>query len=88
MEKSLRDDKSNSFLKLAIDLCKIRSMPQVNPAKFFVEVKSELLKVTWPTKNQVVRLTTVVVVISLVVGLFIGGLDFSLTKIVELIVKK
>ncbi len=63
-------------------------MPTVNPARFFGEVKSELAKVTWPTKDQVVRLTGVVVVISLIVGLFIGALDLSFTKIVEFIVKR
>ena len=63
-------------------------MPQINPAKFFTEVKAELSKVTWPTKDQVIRLTTVVIIISLVVGLFIGGLDFIFTKAVELVVKK
>jgi len=63
-------------------------MPQINPAKFFTEVKSELTKVTWPTKDQVIRLTTVVIVISLAVGFFIGGLDFIFTKAVELVVQK
>jgi len=63
-------------------------MPQINPAKFFTEVKAELSKVTWPTKDQVIRLTTVVIVISLAVGLFIGGLDFIFTKAVELVVQK
>ncbi len=63
-------------------------MPQINPVKFFTEVKAELLKVTWPTKDQVIRLTTVVVVISVVVGLFLGGLDLVFTKLVELIIKK
>ena len=63
-------------------------MPNINPAKFFTEVKSELLKVTWPTKNQVIRLTTVVIFISLAVGIFIGGLDFVFTKSIGLIVKK
>jgi len=63
-------------------------MPQINPAKFFTEVKAELSKVTWPTKDQVIRLTTVVIVISLAVGFFIGGLDFIFTKAVELVVQK
>lgn len=62
-------------------------MPNMNPAKFFGDVKSELLKVTWPTKNQVVRLTGVVIIISLIVGLFVGGLDLLFTKVIELIVK-
>lgn len=63
-------------------------MPQLNPAKFFTEVKAELLKVTWPSKNQVIKLTTVVIIISLAVGLFLGGLDFIFTKAMELLVKK
>ena len=60
----------------------------VNPLKFFSEVKTELLKVTWPTKNQVIKLTTAVIVISLIVGLFIGSLDYIFTKLVELVVKR
>ncbi|PIV01247.1 preprotein translocase subunit SecE [Candidatus Shapirobacteria bacterium CG03_land_8_20_14_0_80_40_19] len=60
----------------------------MNPVVFFGEVKSELTKVTWPTKDQVVRLTGVVVVISLIVGIFVGVLDLSFTKIVEYLVKQ
>ncbi|MCL5090734.1 MAG: preprotein translocase subunit SecE [Patescibacteria group bacterium] len=62
-------------------------MAQVNPAKFFTEVKAELLKVTWPTKDEVIRLTGVVIVISLIVGAFVGGLDYIFTKAIGLILK-
>lgn len=51
------------------------------------EVKAELLKVTWPTKQEVARLTAVVIIISLVVGAYIGGLDFLFTKAIEIILK-
>ncbi len=63
-------------------------MPQLNPVKFFGEVKAELLKVTWPSKNEVIRLTAVVIIISLIVGAFLGGLDFIFTKGIELLLKK
>jgi len=63
-------------------------MPKVNPAYFLKEVRSELKKVTWPTKDQVIRLTGVVIIISLIVGAFVGGLDFLFTKLVEIIVKR
>jgi len=63
-------------------------MPQANPAKFFSEVKAELLKVTWPTKDELVRLTAVVVILSLIVGAFVGGLDFVFTKTIELVLKR
>lgn len=61
---------------------------RVNPARFFSEVKSEFKKVTWPPKDQVVRLTGVVIIISLVVGLFIGSLDFIFTKLIQFIIKQ
>ncbi|MGI5826502.1 MAG: preprotein translocase subunit SecE [Patescibacteria group bacterium] len=62
-------------------------MPQINPARFLSEVKAELLKVTWPTKQEVARLTAVVIIISLVVGAYIGGLDFLFTKAIELVLQ-
>jgi preprotein translocase subunit SecE len=63
-------------------------MPQTNPAKFLSEVKSELTKVTWPTRDEVIRLTLVVVIISLAVGLFVGGLDFIFTKAIQLFLSR
>lgn len=58
-----------------------------SPVTFVQETISELQKVVWPTRAEVIRLTVVVVIISLVVGLYIGGLDYVLVKAVEYIVK-
>lgn len=44
---------------------------------FLREAKAELLKVTWPSKNQVVRSTLLVVVLTLLMALFLGGLDYG-----------
>lgn len=63
-------------------------MPQTNPAKFFTEVKSELQKVTWPTKKEVTRLTMVVVIISLIVGGFVSVLDLIFTQAITLLFKR
>jgi len=55
------------------------------PAKFFHEVVAELKKVTWPTREETIKLTVVVIAISVLVGLFIGGLDalfLSITRVV------
>lgn len=60
----------------------------VTPVIFLKEVRDELNKVTWPTKDEVVRLTAVVIIVSALVGLFLGGTDFILTKIVEVILIK
>ncbi|MBI2674446.1 MAG: preprotein translocase subunit SecE [Candidatus Yanofskybacteria bacterium] len=45
-------------------------------AQFLKEVRHELAKVTWPTKNQVIQYTVVVIAISLAVAVFLGLLDF------------
>ena len=44
-------------------------------AQFLKEVRSELAKVTWPTKGQVIQYTIVVIAISLAVAVFLGVLD-------------
>lgn len=59
-----------------------------SPVTFLKEVKAELLKVTWPTRKQAIRLTIVVLVVSVIVGLYIGILDYILTKITEILLKK
>lgn len=44
--------------------------------KFFRELKSELKKVVWPTKEQILKNTLVVAVCVLVLGVFIWVFDF------------
>lgn len=56
------------------------------PVTFLKEVQDELKKVVWPTRDEVIRLTGVVILVSLFVGLFLGGTDFLLTKIFELLI--
>jgi len=58
-----------------------------NPLKFLKEVKLELEKVVWPTKKEAVKLTAIVVGVSVAVGLFVGTLDFLLTKMMEIIIR-
>ncbi len=53
---------------------------------FLREVKSELGKVSWLSRQQTIRLTLIVIGVSLVVALFIGALDFIFTKFMGLVV--
>jgi len=57
------------------------------PVTFLQQVIAELRKVTWPTRQEVVRLTVTVILISIIVGVFIGGLDFIFTSLLQLVVK-
>ena len=59
-----------------------------SPVIFLKEVQEELKKVVWPTREEVVRLTFVVIAVSLIVGLFLGGIDFILTKLTQVLLGK
>jgi len=61
---------------------------KVKPVVFLKEVKAELAKVVWPTRKETVRLTLVVIGVSLAVGLFLGAIDYLLTKIMEIILRR
>lgn len=58
-----------------------------SPVLFLKEVRDELQKVVWPTREEAIRLTTLVLLISLLVGLFLGGADLLLTKVLEIVLK-
>ena len=51
----------------------------MNIITFLKEVREEMLKVAWPTKEQTIRYTILVILAAVVVGLFLGGLDYLLT---------
>lgn len=57
------------------------------PLTFFKEVKTELSKVVWPTRDQALKLTLVVIIISVATGIYVGGADLLLTKLMELVIK-
>ena len=55
----------------------------LNPITYVKESKAELEKVVWPKRIQTVRLTLVVIFVSIMVGAYIAGLDAIFTKITE-----
>ena len=55
---------------------------------FFSEVKSELSKVTWPKRQEVIKLTVLVSLVAVIIGLYVGGLDYVFTKVLTTILTK
>lgn len=53
--------------------------------KFFRDIKSELKLVTWPTKEQTVKLTGAVLAFVIIFGAITGGFDFVITKLIGLV---
>lgn len=54
-------------------------------AEFFREVKVELKKVVWPTRKQTTGTTVVVVIFVFIVAVFLGVFDYSLSKLVQVV---
>ncbi len=55
---------------------------------FIKEARIELKKVNWPTKNQTINYTLIVVGVSVAVALFLGGLDYLFSSLLrEFIIK-
>jgi preprotein translocase subunit SecE len=52
--------------------------PAFNVARFLREVYDELRKVVWPTWGELYRYTLVVIFTVIVLGSFIGGVDYAL----------
>src|SRR5262245_34451537 len=54
---------------------------------FLTEVRSELKKVTWPSRKEVYSTTIVVMATTVFFGFYLYGLDLLLTRIQVLILK-
>jgi preprotein translocase subunit SecE len=49
--------------------------------QFLVGVREELKKVTWPTREELVKATRMIVILSIVLGITIGLMDYVLQLI-------
>lgn len=52
--------------------------------QFFREVKIEVGKVVYPNRDELIGSTWVVIITVLIVSIFLGIIDLSLTRLVEL----
>jgi preprotein translocase subunit SecE len=53
--------------------------------QFLSEVRSEVKRVTWPTKKEAMGGTAVVLVVVFIMALFLGLVDLLLSKIIGVI---
>ena len=59
-----------------------------NIISYLKDIRYEVGKVVWPSREEVIRLTLVVFAISIIVGAYVGGLDFVFTKLLEVLVTR
>ncbi|HCQ04803.1 MAG TPA: preprotein translocase subunit SecE [Candidatus Latescibacteria bacterium] len=50
---------------------------------FLREVKAELTKVNWPSQSELTGSTTVVIVLTIILAVFVGFIDFMLSALLS-----
>jgi preprotein translocase subunit SecE len=58
----------------------------MNPTGFLNEVNQELRKVSWPSRQQTLQMTGLVIFVSILVSLYIGSLDFIFQQLLSWVV--
>jgi len=59
----------------------------MTPITYIRETISELKQVHWPSRDETIQLTVLVLVISVIVAVYVGGLDFLFTNLLTYILK-
>jgi preprotein translocase subunit SecE len=60
----------------------------VRARRFLIEVRAELSRVTWPTRREVWATTIVVILTSMVFGLYLYGIDLALSRLVGWVIDR
>jgi preprotein translocase subunit SecE len=55
--------------------------------EFVREVLAEFRKVTWPSRQEIANSTVIVIVVTVVLAFFLGGVDIVLARVVERILR-
>ena len=50
------------------------------------ELRQEFNRINWPSRSEALRMSAIVIVISLIVAAFLGALDFVFSNLLEKIV--
>ena len=53
--------------------------------KWWRETVGELRKVTWPTKEEAIKMTKIVLVVVILTAVFLGVVDFVFSKLIGLL---
>lgn len=64
----------------------VKTKKESKIARWWRETIGELRKVIWPTPQEAWRLTKIVLLVVVGMGIVLGGLDFIFTKLIGLVV--
>jgi len=62
-------------------------MTKTSPVQFVREVRQEFLKISWPTRKETIITTVMVLIISIIAGIFFLFADTILSRVVDWILR-
>ena len=59
----------------------VRQAPRerVGPVQYLREVRDEMRKVAWPTRDEVIRYSIIVTVCVVIIMVYVGGIDYLMS---------
>jgi preprotein translocase subunit SecE len=54
---------------------------------FFSDVAKEMEKVTWPTRDELMESTKIVIIVTLLIAIFAWVVDFAVSEVLKAILK-
>ena len=68
-------------------MAKAQALQEPNAVvRYIRETRLELGKVSWPTRKEAMNLTAIVLAVTVVMSIFLGGLDYIFTQLFELLI--
>ena len=55
--------------------------------RYFKETRAELRKVSWPSREEAVNLTVIVMTVTIAMAAFLGVVDFLFSRLFSLIIR-
>ena len=81
-EKATVDKKSQPAVAKAKKPQASGAQPKKRRFTFFSDIIGELKKVVWPTRQETMRLTLIVIGLCVVMGLILGAVDYGFSELV------
>ncbi len=91
MQKKVGVEKKRAAMRKAAPKKKGAGAPKkkrVGLGQFFKEVRAEMRKVSWPTRNEVFSYTVVVIVVVAITTVFVVLADYGFSKLVHFFIIK
>ncbi len=55
--------------------------------RYFKETRAELRKVSWPSREEAINLTIIVMTVTIAMAAFLGTVDFLFSRLFSLIIR-